>query len=354
MKLLLLGEADFSFTRALSYISNECIFQWLGKSSSDRIKIVATSLDSRTEFLGKYHTAIPSSDDSVSINFSVNALDGGKLNDLCSEPDFVIWNHPHLGYEDLHAHHELLCHFFHSMKTVFPKTVVVISLLRNQIERWQVMEAAASQTMNLVRLLPLVESDFPNYVCKRNLTGDSFKSARARDNWESEIDLRSFFLFFDNSASPIPNWRALIGSPEKTETFNCRKCGKAFKSEQGLRTHTRQVHELQLYALKPAVCTVCDKQFDSEQARDMHEKNAHGPNSVTTEPRNKKPRLSSDEYQCAICGSKDASHVEKMGKNRNVEIFTCNICEKDFTSNRALSQHMNVVHSNKDGDGRSS
>merc|ERR1712070_1202460 len=59
-------------------------------------------------------------------------------------------------------------------------------------------------------------------------------------------------------------------------TFVCITCGKEVRSQQGLKTHQRQVHELKKYIEKSrATCTVCHKQFDSSDALWQHQLSKH-------------------------------------------------------------------------------
>ncbi|CAM9822915.1 unnamed protein product [Sphacelaria rigidula] len=57
----------------------------------------------------------------------------------------------------------------------------------------------------------------------------------------------------------------------------CKQCGKRYKTAQGLRTHTRQVHELQQQegGFESLPCRHCDRLFTSQIARDQHESAKH-------------------------------------------------------------------------------
>ena len=371
VKILLLGEGDFSFTRALCTLlkgdSKEMVAKWLGRPISDLDKpyLISTSLDTRLEVIERYHSPNLHLDDPsfVEVHHGVNALDHEQLRSLVgesSQPDFVVWNHPHLGIEDCMQHHELLCHFFHSISQVVPNAVVIVSLLSEQITRWRVLEAAEKLSMKLVRIEPLVEEQFPSYMCKRTLSGDSFKSARSRSNWGTDKgSLDSIFLYFEsrNSESeaitdPLERIREIISESQSaipvSSSHACKECEKSFSTEQGLRTHVRQVHQLALYsAAAPVACATCGKSFSSQDKLRMHELNAHG--QLDVKQSNKRQRTDTgldSSYSCAICGSVDVDHVKKFGSTNKAvaETFPCGSCDKVFKSQRALNQHTNVVH----------
>ena len=356
VRVLLLGEGDFSFTHSLCQLWSsgklEDVSEFLGIDTSNTLELIGTSLDSFSEILSKYpNFAFYKFPPFATIVHGVNALDNAQLSTVIGTQavDAIVWNHPHLGTEDSKAHFELLCHFFHSV----PKTTVVLSFLDAQLARWRVVDAANSAGFKLTRCEPLDESQFPSYECKRNMSGASFKSARSKDNWADPMSgsMNSTVCYFHPLDDETPeievNEKHSNDTVPTTPKIACMHCpGKSFKSEQGLRTHVRQVHELGLYAAtaSDASCDVCGKSFTSSVVMEMHTRNAHGVHEV------KRRRLDTEEvcsdigYVCEICGSTDKDHVAKFGRNQSVELFECKICEKAFKSARALNQHTNVVH----------
>jgi predicted RNA-binding Zn-ribbon protein involved in translation (DUF1610 family) len=211
-----------------------------------------------------------------------------------------------------------------------------------------------------VRIEPLVEQQFPNYMCKRNLSGDSFKSARSRSNWATDKGcLASIFLYFVSHKSdalaiesPLARIAEIVSSlHSKTPAIPahaCKECEKSFSTDQGLRTHVRQVHQLGLYsASTQVVCGTCGKAFSSPDKLRMHELNAHGRLDVKLS--SKKQRIDAElvsSYCCPTCGSVDVDHVAKFCSTSKtvLETFACGSCDKLFKSQRALNQHANVVH----------
>jgi DNA-directed RNA polymerase subunit RPC12/RpoP len=358
MKLVLVGEGDFSFTSSISRLLNERRFEalsfLLGQSVDDLAKaecteLIATSLDSKQEVLNKYPSFISHSlTDHVRVHHSVNALDALGLRKLTgSEPQFILWNHPHLGHEDCENHFQLLVHFFRGIADVFPTSSIILSLLSDQIPRWRVEEACGKR-YRVTRIFPLNESDFPGFICRRNLAGDSFKSSRTRANW-GQSELKSHFLVFEPLASSIKpsiNIRAYLSTPAVAvpeREFMCEICEKRFSSDQGLRTHVRQVHQLGKYSTGEFVCATCEKIFNSSESLRMHSLNTHGQRSAKRQRFEDSIPTDSD-YKCEICGSRDPNHVEKFGKNEIKETLRCGHCSKEFHSERALVQHTNVSH----------
>ena len=352
MKILLLGEGDFSFTfaldRQLCEGRLEAVSQLLNATSlttSDRVDLIATSLDSKQEVLNKYPSfafAVRKCE-YVSVHHGVNALDGESLKLIVPDPDVIVWNHPHLGYEDCDRHFQLLVHFFHEMKSVFSSRII-LSCLADQVTRWRVIEAGTRCGYRPTAAWGLNETDFPGYACKRNLSGDSFKSARARSNWSS-ASLSSHFIRFElqGEAIDISQYFSSVSQefPPEVESIQCAVCRKSFGSEQGLRTHRRQVHELRLYKSAEVACGDCGKLFASIDALDLHSRNAHGGLDVRSSS-SKRPRLGDDS--CSVCGSREVNHLAEFGRNRIFEIKKCSHCDKEFKSERALNQHLNVVH----------
>ena len=349
--IVLLGEGDFSFTHSLSHVSTVAA-NWLRPHTSNQNKhhIHATSLDSRKEVIEKYPAfASLKFPPFVSFHHNVNALELSS-HAFTKHADFIIWNHPHLGIEQSDTHFQLLCHFFHSLAPLAgPTTSVILSFLTGQIGRWRVLHAAKRSSFYLSRAELFDESMFPGYSSKRNMSGDSFKSSRARDNWDN--DLTSHFLFFQRSEPESPDWELKSDFLSKTQNFPqgfaCNECNKCFRSEQGLKTHSRQVHELKLYSEKDTVvCLICKKVFQGHEAVDMHMRNAHGTLTVKTQNEQaKKQRVDvPDAYECEVCGSRQKDHISEFGRNRRIEVLTCSVCEKEFKSRRAMHQHMNVVH----------
>lgn len=68
-------------------------------------------------------------------NPSESELNSSKVSSAFNE---VIFNFPHLGYEDLMMHQSLIAHILHSIKQVLaPNAVAIISLAQSQQIGWK-------------------------------------------------------------------------------------------------------------------------------------------------------------------------------------------------------------------------
>ena len=107
----------------------------------------------------------------------------------------IIFNHPHLGIENLKTHQMLLSHFFHSCKRHVETGAfygkVYVSLLDGQGERWQIIDRARRRGFKCKYVLPFSTS---SYDVKRTRNGKSFKSTITKKNNNST--LKSFMYCF--------------------------------------------------------------------------------------------------------------------------------------------------------------
>lgn len=122
---------------------------------SSTFKIYCTSFDSDIEIAQKY----PESEKYLkylrrdpSRVIVIHNIDATKLESytfpesemsslkISSSPAFdeVIFNFPHLGYEDLMMHQSMIAHILHSVKQVLaPSAVMIISLAQSQQIGWK-------------------------------------------------------------------------------------------------------------------------------------------------------------------------------------------------------------------------
>lgn len=375
VNVLLYGEGDFSFTHALSKMDFGYVFiELFGVDRVDRI--FATSLDSANDVIQKYphfcNLQFNSSESpEILICHSVNALLGDDRDRICGNPTHILWNHPHLGKEDSRLHYQLLAHFFGVHKDHSGR--IIISLLAGQFERWDVVKAAKlGGEFVLTKSFPFDESQFPGYLCKRNSTGTSFKSSHAVRNSATGYTASIFYIFEKSGIEVVP-----CPSPKSTDVvrncatlYTCSTCGKSYNSKFGLKTHTRQFHELQLYEGRSAVlCDQCGKSFAGAEARDSHVKaihakrpkvgdvggiqavelnrdQSHGLSAtagvLTTAAADDNPQC--DAYVCEICESTDPNHLSRFTENEP-EWLTCTDCGRVFRGARALNQHRQQRHS---------
>lgn len=300
--ILLLGEGDFSFTASLLKLEKRKK-NWtklIGLKDISEKKIISSSLDSRDQVLAKYPNF---ADFTFPVLHNVNAIDVKTYATL--SPLVVIWNHPHLGFEDAQAHIQLMRHFFHTIS--FCVEQIVLSFIPGQFERWEVEAAGSKFGFKLAKKRPFVETDFPGYISRRNLSGTSFRGT----HWGSY-----FYIF-------VPE-RLFEGYEEEViaqpDIYSCKECGKKIRTAQGLQRHLTHVHLNGLEVQKPILKAEL---------------------SVSPEKRHCTSFL---ENVCLICEAvAGADHMSKFGLTES-QTFSCEICQKVFREKRALDQHITMKH----------
>lgn len=379
LQVLLLGEANFSFAAALATLlecgQNPAVETYLG--SHRPVHLVASGIEaSAEEVIAKY----PESEGLLAklrlladVRHGVNAW---NLPASFAETrwDVVAWNHPHLGTEDLRLHRCLAAHFFHGVAAALrPRGRVVLPLLEGQEQRWRITEEAQRQGLALIALHRFDAADFPGYECKRNHTGKSFKSTATQR--QHQVPFRSWAYHFGRGGEHplcLTSLPVIGGAPCGLQipaaSQVCEICGKAYSSEQGLRTHRRQVHELHKYSTQSGEsCSQCGKQLPSADALRQHMLAVHqrpgdGANAEgrLVESRGRGMRgaalleikvkdvRDTDDTRCAcdICGMHfrpGLTHQEHMQALLPITALEVRcVCGKAFVEDRALRQHANT------------
>lgn len=127
-RILLLGEGDFSFSYDLCHLISHV------DSGSDIASVVATSFDERVDLLKKY-SSIEKRLDRLdrSCKFQViHGVDATKtlrtqLSDANCQSlvfDHIVFNFPHLGYENLKVHSSLIAHIIHRLNV---RNIILLS-----------------------------------------------------------------------------------------------------------------------------------------------------------------------------------------------------------------------------------
>jgi 25S rRNA (uracil2634-N3)-methyltransferase len=127
-RVLLLGEGNFTFALDLAELLNvnENKNENENEDENEKLhKIVATSFDTRSQLVEKYPTVEKvlfglHNCDAVQVIHSIDAtkdLESQLKSQDCTIDTFnhVIFNFPHLGYEDMKAHSSLIAHILHRL-----------------------------------------------------------------------------------------------------------------------------------------------------------------------------------------------------------------------------------------------
>ncbi|KAJ3157623.1 hypothetical protein HK101_001405 [Irineochytrium annulatum] len=242
----------------------------------------------------------------------------------------IAWNHPHLGTEDFRLHRFLMAHFFRSVSEVLQPILgnVVVSLVRGQEARWNIVEEALRSRLILDAHSPFEfeEAHWEGYVVKRNKHGRSFKNEHTKRHVGTDMRSHGFRFVFgdaakaptstsvnllenvypiivpefvpddDNASTPSTISTTRIKKPHALKqaaksarrgiippaSLICPLCSKQLTSDRAYRQHYHQVHVLKLYGddwspTQPPThpCDHCAKKFTSEDALYQHQTNKH-------------------------------------------------------------------------------
>ncbi|KAG5503146.1 hypothetical protein GH5_04207 [Leishmania sp. Ghana 2012 LV757] len=199
LSILLVGEGNLSFAYALvkrlSRSPAVCRATKHLDVAGERprgtvVEVIATSFDSATELPRKYPEAVGflayfSAKQRVRVRYygDVNATAlSSAAAPLRDHPcHLLIFNNPHIGFEDLYRQRSLLSHFFRSAHELhigapigpYPQEVVV-TLCDDQARRWDLIACAARSGYMCVAAVPLRSADFPEYTNRRHQSDAGF------------------------------------------------------------------------------------------------------------------------------------------------------------------------------------
>ena len=192
--------------------------------------------------------------------------------------------------------------------------------------------------------MPFLAASFPGYESKRNTTGRSFKNLHTQRMAYNSMRSWTYHLGLQQSKQSFSLPKSSAG--ETVASLSCEVCGKSFSCAQGLKTHSRQVHELKKYgdwksADRSVTCGTCGRAFGDEDALRQHELAAHTKKSSTS-----RGRWGVEGYSyrsCEICGMSlplgmsMSSHLEALKPSVDLP-YLC-VCGRSFVEERAMEQH---------------
>ncbi|KAJ3099485.1 hypothetical protein HDU96_010695 [Phlyctochytrium bullatum] len=268
--------------------------------------------------------------------------------------DAIAWNHPHLGTEDFRLHRFLMAHFFRSVADVLrqprfattdtdasdaarvplhPGGCVVVSLVRGQETRWNLVHEAIRSDLGLTRDSPFLfeESNWDGYVVKRNKHGRSFKNEQTRKHVGTDMRSHGFRFVFGRlggnaaavEAAEVPavdESRGVILKPDVAQELIAEKLAATLKlsSKKAIETPLESV---------PAPAS--EKSIPADQpSKEQPSQSGPTAESLSKPAPLKNPNISRKELR------KSAVPAD----------LKCPHCSKQLTSARAYQQHVHQVH----------
>lgn len=168
-RILLVGEANFSFACALSRLFDAAE------------NVVATTLDSREVTEAKYPRAAELvaevSGRAAEVRFEVDATALHEVREWAGHFDVVVFNFPHTGsgekdtVRNVDEHRELLARFLASAKEVLrPAGEVHVTVKRGEpYDQWRVGGIAERQGFRVTAAVPFYPETYPGYAHRRTI-----------------------------------------------------------------------------------------------------------------------------------------------------------------------------------------
>ena len=170
------------------------------------------------------------------------------------------------------------------------------------------------------------------------------------------------------------NHVAVLHNKERNEHFSCTDCEKSFMSKSALLCHKRVQHSSE-EKVKCTICTSvfnhqislqrhmknhdvgaekfkcdkCEKSFMRKDRLTRHKQSVH--NFVNVKINSVESMKNEDKFTCKMCqmsfsgsNSKDELIEHLVRKCKPVERFSCNVCDKDFSTRFNQTQHRKSAH----------
>lgn len=265
--VLTLGDGDFTFSLDLA--------RWLHENRRGSVHLIATGIDTFAELTAKYKDSpsilkrlqrygspvqdggVDSTPIKVGVLHGVNAVavgDAADHEDHRLRADVVIFNHPHLGFENAQLHRFFLCHLFRAVERRWlsqTSGVFHLTLVHGQFERWNCDAASRRHGLALVAETPFAAPavERPSYELRRHQSGKSFKSRRSKGESTTYTFVRAKRPIDGPSTAQSfqgtrPFWISSRDSSDARSQlhFQCSFCVKSFREERSLRNHLQSKH----------------------------------------------------------------------------------------------------------------
>ncbi|KAL3664573.1 hypothetical protein V7S43_010326 [Phytophthora oleae] len=348
-RVLTVGDGNFSYSLALAK-------QHKNGENDTPLHLTATSYDSYDELIAKYpecsRICAQLKELGASVLHRVDATNIRESLVAAGAEQFkfgsVVFNHPHCGEENVRRHQSLLSHFYSSALEVLEEkeeSDVLLTLAEGQPQRWQAVERGLKAGLKLHRQVDDVDNDDVFglvYERKRHQNGKSFHQVTMHGERKKQASTLFIFRRQNDDKSTVlaaeEEKKAPVSRKRKAESellleFACTQCERSFKSDQGLRTHVRMVHELEGSAPKKVLlpCEFCDRTFKKEDAKRQHQLAKHG-----QDPLIKPDWYEKQQVQASTADKASSTATETISPN---ESKTCSICQLSFTSSEDFDAH---------------
>eukprot|EP01033_Poteriospumella_lacustris_P013535 gene13535-9687_t len=259
MKILTLGDGNLSFSLALSRRLRDSSVESLNDWS-----VTATTFDTTEKLLEKYpesnhvlqEMASARLRDHVRVQNDVDAI---HLSEAFADEVFdqIVFNFPHLGFEDLLRHQAFLSHLFESCKDVLHEFGYVhIALAESQEFGWQLKEAADKRGFVLTDKLTVNEAHWPGYDFRRHQTGKSFRQrvgscfhysfrlAHSMNKEHQSTIANLLRLLSDQVTMATSTTSPTVAVPDATADGTVGKATSKQQLHQEQKTKQRKMHQL--------------------------------------------------------------------------------------------------------------
>ena len=357
---LLLGEGDFTFTRALR------------QHLPGDVTLVTTSFDARSEVTEKYRDVESlllkwDEEENIYVFHGIDAtLDLRKqLRERSGEVaeyvfETVCFNFPHLGVENARLHGLMVAHVMQQAANLFAYNEAslgvpskecrfVLALADAQALRWHTREMGQRNNLHQICTYPFRAADWPGYEVRRHINGKSFKT---------RVDSCSFFIHRPGGGGSSED-----DSPFVTLLRRLRETVPSISDAKGSDAEAPLLQQQKKKKKKRKVATLTDGHWTS-RAPSSEECSSGGVDpsvlvyecSLCASSKTFKSEASvvGHVYNVHFMGSSPSSSTSPQGGHRDEDTDSpaiasdnahqCNICGKQAKGAQALRMHIMAAH----------
>ena len=408
--ILIVGDGDFSFTLSFCNklkFSNSKQFPLLlylknyyGDIQELNVNIISTSYDNKLELIQKYPNSVStlkkinllnnisnkqskkekklkSELKDVLINLKImikHKIDATQISHLSSSIsstsfDLIIFNHPHLGFEDLKRNSSLLMHvLFEFNKLINNDGMIWISLIEGQFNNWNVNQKMKKnklcKQLKLLSSFLFYDKYYFGYTTRRHQSNKTFRNNLKsinyifiKSNFEKYHPFQKYIQLINESINKCLKFNQ-INHNQNDKQFKCNKCNKKFIQQRSLKTHQKfcllrmnenndKQKNNNLYK-----CNQCNKEFKyliDIQQHNIAKHNKLNKNMEINDIENEEEKKNESQIimniKCVLCDRsfENEIHHKQWITPGNFNVMNkCNKCYKQFLFKRDLEQHYNT------------